>query len=191
MNLRLPKFSKDQIKKLALSAMGFVFLLYVYFTFFLGPLQKARADTLAQIADRQKKIDSSKSEVNKATTLERQAKDAMARFAALKGLAPEGAPIAWFPPRMKTFFTNERIDRAVARLESNTYFKQNELSAWTKFNWLIELPQADFVALGKAIADLENSEPLLAITKLSIHVLPEQPQHQQVAIAATTVIEKR
>src|SRR5437588_1598761 len=189
--MNLPKLSKDQIKKLALSAMGFVVLLYVYFSFFLGPLQKARAGTLAQIADRQKKIDSSKSEVAKAATLERQAKESMARFAALKALSPEGAPIAWFPPRMKTFFASEGIDRAIARLESNTNFKQNELAAWTKYNWLIELPQADFAALGKSIAELENSQPLLSINKLSIHALPEQPQFQQIAIAATTVIEKR
>ena len=189
--MNLPKFSKDQVKKLALSAMGFVFLLYVYFTFFLGPLQKARTATLAQISDRQKKIDTSKSEVTKASNLERQATDAMARFAALKSMAPEGAPIAWFPPKMKAFFATQGIDRAVARLESNTNFKQNELAAWTKFNWLIDLPQADFVAVGKSIAELENTQPLLSITKLSIHVLPEQPQFQQVAIAATTVIEKR
>ena len=170
--------------------MGFVFLLYVYFTFFLGPLQKARAGTLAQIADQQMKIDSSKSEVAKAAALERQAKDAMTRFAALKALTPEGAPIAWFPPRTKTFFANQGIDRAIARLESNTNFKQTELAAWTKYNWLIDLPQADFAALGKSIAELENAQPLLSITKLSIH-LPEQPQFQQVMIAATTVIEKR
>ena len=92
---------------------------------------------------------------------------------------------------MKTFFAAQGIERAIARLESNTTFKQNELAAWTKYNWLIDLPQADFAALGKSIAELENSQPLLSITKLSIHVLPEQPQFQQVAIAATTVIEKR
>ena len=189
--MNLPKLSKDQIKKLSLSAMGFVFLLYVYFTFFLGPLQKIRGDTLARIADSQKKIDSSKAEVAKAATLERQAKESMARFAALKALTPEGAPIAWFPPRIKTFFANQGIDRAVARLESNTNFKQSELGAWTKYNWLIDLPQADFAALGKSVAELENTQPLLSITKLTIHVLPEQPQFQQVAIAATTVIEKR
>jgi hypothetical protein len=191
--MKLPKLklNKDQTKKLALSAMGFVFLLYVYFSFFLGPLQKSRAGTLAQIEDRQKKIDSSKAEVNKAAALERQAKESMARFAALKALSPEGAPIAWFPPKMKTFFANQGIDRAVARLESNTNFKQNELAAWTKYNWLIDLPQADFAAVGKSIAELENTQPLLSITKLSIHVLPEQPQYQQVAIAATAVIEKR
>src|SRR5256886_3985745 len=178
--MNLPKLSKDQIKKLALSAMGFVVLLYVYFSFFLGPLQKIRDATLSQIADRQKKIDSSKSEVTKASTLERQAKDAMARFASLKALTPEGAPIAWFPPRTKTFFTNQGIDRAIARLESNTNFKQSELAAWTKYNWLIDLPQADFTALGKSIAELENTQPLLSITRLTIRVLPDQPQFQQV-----------
>jgi hypothetical protein len=92
---------------------------------------------------------------------------------------------------MKTFFANQGIDKAVARLESNTNFKQAELGAWTKYNWLIELPQADFVALGKSIAELENTEPLLSITKLSIHAQTDQAQFQQVAIAATTVIEKR
>jgi hypothetical protein len=92
---------------------------------------------------------------------------------------------------MKTFFASQQIDKAVARLESNTNFKQAELSGWSKYNWLIELPQADFAALGKSIADLENTEPLLTITKLSIRVVPNQSQFQQVGIAATTVIEKR
>ena len=36
------KLTKDQIQKLGLSAIGFVVLLYVYFSFFLGPLNKGR-----------------------------------------------------------------------------------------------------------------------------------------------------
>jgi hypothetical protein len=192
MNLpKLPKLSSEQIKKLALSAMGFVFLLYVYFTFFLGPLQRSRDNTLTQINELQSKIDGSKDEIAKAATLERQAKESTARFTVLKTLTPEGAPIAWFPPRVKTFFANQQIDKAAARLESTTNFKQAELSRWAKYNWLIELPQADFAALGKSIADLENHEPLLSITKLTMHALPTDPQFQQVSIAATTVIEKR
>ena len=189
--MNLPKFSPDQIKKMALSAMGFIFLLYVYFTFFLGPLQRSRGAALADIDELQKKIEGSKGEMTKTSGLERQAKDATTRFAALKALSPDGAPIAWFPPRVKTFFANQQIDKAVARLESNTNFKQAELTGWTRYNWLIELPQADFAALGKSIADLENAEPLLSISKLSIHVMPNESQFQQVGIAATTVIEKR
>jgi len=189
--MNLPKLNKDQAKKVFLSTMGFVFLLYVYFTFFLGPLNKSRHDTQAKIADRQHKLDTSKSEMQKAVNLERQAKDATARFTALKALSPEGAPIAWFPPRMKSFFADQRIDKAVARLESNAGFKEPELSDWVKYNWVIELPQADYTTLGRAIAELENTEPLLCINKLSIHLVPDQAQFQQIAIAATTVIQKR
>jgi hypothetical protein len=189
--MNLPKLNPDQIKKLALSAMGFVFLLYVYFTFFLGPLNKSHQAALAAIADRQHKIDSSKNEMSKASNLEHQAKDATSRFSALKTLSPEGAPIAWFPPRIKSFFADRNIDRAVARLESATTPKEAELAGWTKYNWLIELPRTDYASLGQALAALENTEPLLCITKLSIHLVPDQPQFQQVAIAASTVIEKR
>jgi hypothetical protein len=181
--MNLPKLSREEIKKVVLSLMGFVFLLYAYFTFFLGPVNKSRLEAQTSIADLQHKIDTSKSEMQKATNLERQAKDATARFAALKALSPDGAPIAWFPPRMKGFFADRRIEKAVARLESN--------ADWTKYNWLIELPQVDYVALGQALADLENSEPLLSISKLSVHTVAEQPQFQRVAIAVTTVIEKR
>src|ERR1700719_1718410 len=122
MIMNLPKLSPDQIKKIALSTMGFIFLLYVYFTFFLGPLQRSRNKTLTEIDERQKKIGGSKGEMAIATNLERQAKDATTRFAALKALSPDGAPIAWFPPRVRTFFANQQIDKAVARLESNTNF---------------------------------------------------------------------
>jgi hypothetical protein len=189
--MNLPKLSGDEIKKLTLSLMGFVFLLYAYFTFFLGPLNKSRLVAQKSIVDIQHKLNSSKSEMQKATNLERQAKDAAARFNALKELSPEGAPIAWFPPRMKGFFADRQIDKAVARLESNSSFKEAELSGWTKYNWLIELPKGDYNTIGQALAALENLEPLLSISKLSIHTVTEQPQFQQVAIAATTVIEKR
>ena len=34
------KINKDQIQKIVLSGIGFIVLIYVYFTFFLGPLNK-------------------------------------------------------------------------------------------------------------------------------------------------------
>src|SRR5262249_52633454 len=157
--------TSDQIKKLALSAMGFIFLLYAYFTFFLGPLNKSRHQAQVSIDELQHKLATSKNEMQKAANLERQAKDATTRFAALKALAPDGAPIAWFPPRMKTFFADRRIDKATAHLEGNSTFKEGDLAGWTKYNWLIDLPQSDYISVGQAIADLENAEPLLSIAR--------------------------
>jgi hypothetical protein len=183
--------SKDQIKKISLSSMGLVFLVYVYFTFFLGPLNRSRDTMLAAMNDTQAKLSSSKSEMAKASTLENQAKAATTRFAALKALNSEGAPIAWFPPRIKVFFANEQIDKAVAKLENSTAFKEPELAGWMKYNWMINIPQADYSAIGKAIADLENAEPLLSITKLTIRAQPEQAQFQAVDFVATNFIQKK
>ena len=184
-------FNKDQIKKISLSAVGFVFLLYVYFSFFLGPLDRSRASMQDAIKDKLAKIDASKGEMAKAATLENQAKTATTSFAAYKALNAEGAPIAWFPPRIKVFFANDQIDKAGARLESSIAPKEPELAGWMKYNWLIEIPQADYAALGRAISDLENSEPLLSVTKLNIRAQNDQAEFQAVNLVATNYIQKK
>src|SRR5438270_914887 len=66
---------------------------------------------------------------------------------------------------MKVFFANEQIDKAVARLENTTPFKQPEMASWLKYNWTVDLPQADYSTLGKALSERENTDPLLGITK--------------------------
>lgn len=185
------KLTKDQIQKMMLSAIGFIVLLYVYFSFFLGPLNSSRDSMLATIGDLQSKIANSKNEMTKAANLEKQATTATTRFAALKTLSPEGAPIAWFPPRMKTFFANQEIDKVTARLENSVPFKEPDLASWMRYNWLIELPQADFSTLGKAVAALENSEPLLSVTRVNIRALPDDPQFQVVTLTTSTAILKR
>jgi hypothetical protein len=185
------KLSKDQLQKLMLSAMGFVVLVYVYFSFFLGPLNASRDAMLNQITEIQGKVAGSKTELTKTANLEKQAETATKRFAALKALSPEGAPIAWFPPRMRAFFANQEIDKATARLESSAAYKENDLANWMRYNWVVELPQTDFSTLGKAMAALENSEPLMSIMRVSIKALPEDPQFQQVTLTASTAMVKR
>ena len=185
------KFNKDQIQKMVLSGIGFVALLYCYFNFFLGPLNKSRAAMTKTIADLQAKTASSKSEMKKTANLELQAKQATGRYDALKATTAEGAPIAWFPPKMRTFFAERGIDKAAARLESTGDFKQPELVDWLKNVWAIELPQSDFNALGQTIADLENSESLLAIKKIVIHAVPDEPQFQQVSLVVQTTLFKK
>ena len=185
------KLTKDQIQKMVLSGLGFVALVYVYFTFFLGPLNRSRAAMERSIADLQTKIGASRNEMLKANNLEQQATDATSRFAAFKKLSPEGAPIAWFPPRMKLFFANQQIERANARLENSAPYKEAELAEWMRYSWLIDLPQTDFATAGRAIAELENSEPLLSVGRLTIKAVADDPQLQQVSLTAITTIMKR
>jgi type II secretory pathway component PulM len=185
------KLSKDEIQKMVLSALGFVGLLYVYFSFFLGPLSKSRTASEARIADLQTKITSSRTELLKTSNLEQQATEATSRFEAFKALSPEGAPIAWFPPRMKLFFTNQQIEKSTARLEGNGAFKQPELADWQRYTWQIDLPQTNFATAGKALAQLENTEPLLSVSRISIKADANDPQFQQVNLTANTTVLKR
>lgn len=183
--------TKDQIQKLVVSVIGFVILVYVYFGFFLGPLNRSQAKMKATIKDLQEKVGTSEETMTNVANLERQAGAATKRYAALTNFSPEGAPIAWFPPRMKLFFANQQIDKATARLENNISYKESELSGWSRYNWTIDLPQTDFAALGYAVAELENSEPLLSIQHINIHSMLDDPQFQQVTLTAATAIFKR
>lgn len=183
--------SKDQIQKLVVSAIGFVILVYVYFGFFLGPLNRSQAKMKTTIKELQEKVGSSEETMANVANLERQAGAATKRYAALTNFSPEGAPIAWFPPRMKLFFANQQIDKATARLENSVSYKEADLSNWLKYNWTIDLPQTDFAVLGFAVAELENKEPLLSIQHINIHSLLDDPQFQQVTLNAATAIFKQ
>jgi hypothetical protein len=76
-------------------------------------------------------------------------------------------------------------------LENSVAYKEADLANWMRHNWLIELPQVDFSVLGNAVTALENTEPLLALTRVNIRALPDDQQFQQVTLTASTAILKR
>lgn len=186
-----PKLNKDQIQKIILSTLGFIGLIYCYSTFFLGPLNKSRASMAEKITTMQVKTASSKTELKKTANLEAQAKEATGRYEALKRTTADGAPIAWFPPKMRTFFGERGIDKVTARLEASGDFPQPELTDWVRNTWAIDLPESEYSALGKAVAELENREPLLAIHRIAVHSAPDEPQFQQVSLAVETALLKK
>jgi hypothetical protein len=53
------------------------------------------------------------------------------------------------------------------------------------------LPQTDFESLGNAVAQLENTNPLLSIKKMRIHAATEDPEMQKVVFTAATIIYKK
>ena len=183
--------NKDQTKKMMLGGLGLIVLFYVYFSFFLGPLNKSRDAVQAKIKDFQTKVSTSKAEISRTTKLEETAHSATVRYDALRALSPEGAPIAWFPPRMKTFLASHQLDKGTTRLETNAPFKEKELVNWSRYLWNIDLPQADFESFGNAIAQLENTNPLLSIKKMRIHAATDDPEMQKVVFSAATIIYKK
>lgn len=185
------KLNKDQVQKIVLSTLGFIGLIYCYFNFFLGPLNRSRESMSKTIAELQAKTAASKTELKKTDNLEIQAKEATGRYEAFKKTTADGAPIAWFPPKMRTFFEKQGIDKASVRLESSGDFPQPELSGWLRDSWAIDLPQSEYDVLGKAIAELENTEALLSVQRVSIRAIPDEPQYQQVALSVQTVLLKK
>ena len=140
--------------------------------------------------DLQNKLGSSKSEMTKATNLEKQATAATTRFATLKTRDPEGANCVVLATD-DSLFARQQIDKATARLDNSIPFKEADLAGWMQYNWLLDLPQTDFATLGRAVAELENTELLLSIHHLNIHSAPDDPQFQQVSLSATTAMLKR
>jgi hypothetical protein len=92
---------------------------------------------------------------------------------------------------MKTFFVNQSIEKSSVRLENSGGFRQPELADWLRYTWQIDLPQTDFATAGNAIAQLENNEPLLSISRLSIRSDASAPQFQQVNLTAANTVLKR
>jgi hypothetical protein len=185
------KLNSEQIKKIVLGSLCLIALLYVYFVFIIGPLNRSEAASQKKISELQGKTASSKSDITKAAKLEESARAATNHYETLRALSPEGAPIAWFPPRIKTFLAEQHIDKATVRLDSTSACKEKELTAWSRSIWTIDLPQADFITLGKAIAKLENSEPLISIKKLTIRGSIETPGAQQVVLNISTLIDNK
>src|SRR2546428_158626 len=154
-------------------------------------MKNSRNAIQGKINDIDKKTATSKAEISKSKKLKDSGHAATVRYDALRALSPDGAPIAWFPPRMKTFLAGQQIDKVTTRLENSSPFKEKELADWNRYLWIVDLPQADFESLGKAIALLENSNPLLAIRKLRIHAATDDPEMQQIVFTAATIIDKK
>src|SRR5207247_10191497 len=113
------------------------------------------------------------------------------RYDSIRTLNHYDARIAQFPPRINTFLAGQQIHNLTTRLESSNAFKEKGLAAWNRYLWIIDLPQAHFESLGKAIALLENSNPLLSIRKLRIYAAADDPEMQQIVFTAATMIDRK
>ena len=183
------RLSKDQIQKSLLIIIGLVVLVYCYWTFFLGPLDKSQTKMKLATADREDKLAQGAKTLKDAARLEETARDSIARSAKLQELTPPGAPLAWFPPLIKSFFAADQIELGPVRLLYIMAFKEPEMAAYSKTDWLIEIPRGDFRILGGCIARLENERLFSSITNIRIHAVPEEPEIQTVTLGIRRIVK--
>jgi hypothetical protein len=188
--MKMPRLSKEETKKCVLSLLGLIVLLYCYSAFLLRPLNQARARMITAMADCEKKLAEGKKTLQKVARLEETARNSIARSTTIEKLTPPGAPVAWFPPLMKSFFAADQIEIGHVRLLNTTALNQAELADYAKTDWTIDIPRADCLLLGPSIARFENERVLSNVTFIQIHAVQDKPDFQSVTLVIAMVVKK-
>ena len=89
-------------------------------------------------------------------------------------------------PMPLDFFKSRGIPKCTTRLVSEG---DSDLPGFKKMVWQIDVPKAEFIPLGSAIATLENDEPLLEIDNLSIDATREDAQYQHATLILSTLVK--
>ncbi len=183
------RFNKEQKQKIFLSGLLMVGLVYCYFSFLLDPLARSDAAHRTQIEALEGSLAKAKTAVKRSKAVQDQAQSAEEMLAQVSDMIPDGAAIAWFPPRIRAFFDRHALKGAAVRSGSLDGPPDPALHNFRSADWTIDLPQAGIVPLGIALAGLENEEKLLEITHLQIASLADSPEKQHVSISATTLLK--
>ena len=111
----MKKLTKDQIQKIVLSTLMMIGLIYCYFTFLIAGLNKADLGNANSIEGLDKDIAKAQSTIKRSSSVEESARSAEETLAQVNDMIPDGAPIAWFPPRMTAFFARHNVKGITTR----------------------------------------------------------------------------
>lgn len=180
------KLEQEKIKKMGLSLAVLLVLLYGYFAYLLGPLEHSEKGALQGIASLEPQISDAKAQITNTAALEQKAPEATAFLNRLKNTIPDGAPIAWFPPKMADFFKSHGIDKCATRIVSE---EPDSMPGFKRIVWSINVPKVEFISLGAAISTLENTEPLLTVLNVSVDATRENAQYQHATLTLSTLVK--
>jgi hypothetical protein len=106
----------------------------------------------------------------------------------VEAMIPDGSPVAWFPTQMQEFFKRQGIDRSSTRMTGDV--GDRELPKFRHIAWGVDLPKVDFVTFGKAIAALENEQPLIEISAVQVDASRDDVEAQHVFITVNNLVKK-
>jgi hypothetical protein len=133
-------------------------------------------------------IAKAKEQIKRAKELEKAAPDKTQIVPQVEKMIPDGAPVAWFPTRIGEVFKKQGIDKVAAKL--NTEAPEKELPGFRKILWTVDFQKVDFVAYARALAALENDEPLVAVTSLAIETSPEDIESQRALLTLNNLVKQ-
>ena len=181
------KLEQEQIKKIALSVLLLIALLYGYFTYLLGPLQQSEKNATNGIAAVIPQISDAKTQIAKTAELETKAPQATAFLTQPQEHHPGRGADCMVPAEDGRFFPGRTGSRNARR----SWFPKgaDAMPGFRKLVWAIDVPKVEFVPLGMAISCLENDEPLLTILNVSIDATREDAQYQHATLILTTLVK--
>jgi hypothetical protein len=182
------KLSKDQTQKIALGAMLFVGVTYSYFEFLLSPLSAGREQAKREGAELVPKIAAARAQIAKTKAIEEKAPGSQLLLEQVNAMIPQGSPIAWVPTELAELFKREGIAKASARMSGEP--AEKELTGFGKYAWAVELPSVEFTTFGKALAVLENEQPLMEIQNMEIDAGRSDVQFQHVSINLHNIVRQ-
>ncbi|MEO6740038.1 MAG: hypothetical protein ABIP20_07290 [Chthoniobacteraceae bacterium] len=182
------KLSKDQIQKISLGGMLFIGVTYSYFEFLLGPLSAGRETAKKEAAELVPKIAAARAQILKTKAIEDKAPASQHLLDQVQAMIPQGSPIAWVPTQISELFKREGIEKSSARMSGEPVEK--ELTGFGKYAWAVEVPSVEFVTFGKALAALENDEPLMEIQTVEIESGRTDVQFQHVSITLQNIVRQ-
>jgi hypothetical protein len=177
------KLGREEVQKIVLGGLIIFGVIFSYFNLLLGPLARGAKATRERITVLAGEIEAGKAQLMKTEAAERLAPEqAEVRRAMVSGI-PEGAPVAWFPPRMGWFFKERGMEKVTTRMTSEVVEK--ELRGFRRVVWTLDFPKVGFFQFAGAIADLENAEPLLEVTQIQIDAGREEPEAQKAVLTVS------
>jgi len=185
----MKKLTKDQIQKILLSSLLMVGLIYCYFTFLIAGLNKDDIGNAAAIEALDGDIAKATSTIKRTGSVEEQARSSEEILAQVNDMIPDGAPIAWFPPRMTAFFARHNIKGVATHNNGIDAAPDPVMKDYRSANWSIDIPQVGASALGITLAGLENEEKLLEITRLQVSTQADAPEKQRVSMNLLTLLK--
>jgi hypothetical protein len=182
------KLGKEETQKLVLGVLMAIGVLYGYFDQLLGPTKRARASATKTLEALAPKMSEARAQVVRVDELKQRLPQAEATLKQIDSMIPEGAPVAWFPPAVAEYFKRHGIEKVATRMNSDS--PDPDAPGFRKISWTVDIPKAQFIPLGQALAGFENGEPLVHIDSITIEPLREEPDHQRASLTISSLVRK-
>jgi hypothetical protein len=182
------KIEKAESQKIVLGGLLLGGLFYCYLVFLLGPLRAWEGRISGMSVEMEHQLQDAKEKVSRGELARREQPAVQLILDQVRAMIPEGAPVAWFPSQINAMLRQQIIPKSTVRMISEA--PEKGLDAYARTLWAVEIPRAEFLPLVRAVADLENQQPLAEISGLTVEANRDEPEQHRVLINLRRVVRR-